>query len=157
METRDPSSLPYSYTPLPAADDASAEVTGNGSRGRGRSLAVAALVISGALLLAGVRPLLLKSRTTTGMDDMATTTPEQQADDVTMMSRGPNAGVSEKTSGADDRVRLMGDSGNAFPWSNAMLRWQRTGFHFQPEKNWMNDPNGEPAQRRLSFLSFLHN
>ncbi|ONK59038.1 uncharacterized protein A4U43_C08F2330 [Asparagus officinalis] len=23
-----------------------------------------------------------------------------------------------------------------------MLSWQRTGFHFQPEKNWMNDPNG---------------
>jgi sucrose:sucrose fructosyltransferase len=30
----------------------------------------------------------------------------------------------------------------AFPWSNAMLQWQRTGFHFQPQKNWMNDPNG---------------
>ncbi|XP_047066640.1 beta-fructofuranosidase 1-like [Lolium rigidum] len=23
-----------------------------------------------------------------------------------------------------------------------MLSWQRTAFHFQPEKNWMNDPNG---------------
>ncbi|CBI14850.3 unnamed protein product, partial [Vitis vinifera] len=23
-----------------------------------------------------------------------------------------------------------------------MLTWQRTGYHFQPEKNWMNDPNG---------------
>jgi sucrose:sucrose fructosyltransferase len=150
METREPSSLPYSYTPLPAA----AEVTG---RGRRRPLAVAALVISGALLIAVVlSSLLLESRTTTGMDDMAMTTPEQQAEDVTTMSRGPNAGVSEKTSGADDRVRLMGDSGNAFPWSNAMLQWQRTGFHFQPEKNWMNDPNGEPGQRLL-FLSFVHN
>lgn len=23
-----------------------------------------------------------------------------------------------------------------------MLAWQRTAFHFQPQKNWMNDPNG---------------
>ncbi|KAI4999045.1 hypothetical protein ZWY2020_059528 [Hordeum vulgare] len=24
-----------------------------------------------------------------------------------------------------------------FPWSNAMLQRQRTGFHFQPEKNYI--------------------
>ena len=24
---------------------------------------------------------------------------------------------------------------NDYPWTNDMLRWQRTGFHFQPEKN----------------------
>ncbi|CAM0870595.1 unnamed protein product [Alopecurus aequalis] len=30
--------------------------------------------------------------------------------------------------------------GDGFPWTNAMLRWQRTGFHFQPEKNYMNAP-----------------
>lgn len=28
-----------------------------------------------------------------------------------------------------------------YPWTNEMLRWQRTGFHFQPEKNFMSDPN----------------
>jgi beta-fructofuranosidase len=53
--------------------------------------------------------------------------------------------VSEKTSGAasESGGMLGADAGsNAFPWSNAMLQWQRTGFHFQPEKNWMNDPNG---------------
>jgi beta-fructofuranosidase len=61
-------------------------------------------------------------------------------------SRGPEAGVSEKTSGGGGGGVLLGgggaEGGNAFPWSNAMLQWQRTGFHFQPEKNWMNDPNG---------------
>lgn len=31
---------------------------------------------------------------------------------------------------------IEGDS--VFEWTNAMLNWQRTGFHFQPEKNWMN-------------------
>lgn len=50
------------------------------------------------------------------------------------ISRGVSQGVSEKSNfqlsspGADD----------IYPWTNAMLSWQRTGFHFQPPKNWMN-------------------
>ncbi|MED6167635.1 hypothetical protein PIB30_004859 [Stylosanthes scabra] len=54
-------------------------------------------------------------------------------------SRGVSAGVSEKTN------RLFSSSnsnGEMYPWNNSMLSWQRTAFHFQPEKNWMNDPNG---------------
>ncbi|XP_034673696.1 acid beta-fructofuranosidase [Vitis riparia] len=51
-------------------------------------------------------------------------------------SRGPSAGVSEKSFRLHSGVRAP------FPWSNTMLTWQRTGYHFQPEKNWMNDPNG---------------
>nr|AFR69121.1 vacuolar invertase [Manihot esculenta] len=55
------------------------------------------------------------------------------------ISRGVSAGVSEKAS--------LISSGSAsseeqYPWNNSMLSWQRTAFHFQPEKNWMNDPNG---------------
>ncbi|XP_020214837.1 beta-fructofuranosidase, soluble isoenzyme I [Cajanus cajan] len=30
----------------------------------------------------------------------------------------------------------------SYNWTNAMLSWQRTAFHFQPQTNWMNDPNG---------------
>lgn len=26
----------------------------------------------------------------------------------------------------------------SFDWTNAMFSWQRTAFHFQPQKNWMN-------------------
>lgn len=26
----------------------------------------------------------------------------------------------------------------SFNWTNAMFSWQRTAFHFQPERNWMN-------------------
>ncbi|KAL4389894.1 hypothetical protein AHAS_Ahas03G0090700 [Arachis hypogaea] len=29
-----------------------------------------------------------------------------------------------------------------YNWTNAMLSWQRTAFHFQPERNWMNDTAG---------------
>ncbi|CAM0903609.1 unnamed protein product [Alopecurus aequalis] len=52
-------------------------------------------------------------------------------------SRGVVQGVSEKTTAP----ALLG-GGRAYDWTNAMLSWQRTAFHFQPEKNWMNDPNG---------------
>ncbi|XP_054822932.1 acid beta-fructofuranosidase-like isoform X1 [Prosopis cineraria] len=52
------------------------------------------------------------------------------------VSRGVSAGVSEKSNN-----RLFGSSiTESFPWNNSMLSWQRTAFHFQPEKNWMNGP-----------------
>ncbi|KAK3151931.1 hypothetical protein QOZ80_2AG0098780 [Eleusine coracana subsp. coracana] len=147
METRD-SSLPYSYTPLPAADDAGSRNDGSRRRRR-RPVAVAAVVLSAALLLAVValsgRP--MESRTGTVEED------------ATMAaSRGPDAGVSEKTSGAS-WARLGASSGgdNAFPWSNAMLQWQRTGFHFQPEKNWMNDPNGPVYYKGWYHLFYQYN
>lgn len=49
--------------------------------------------------------------------------------------RGVSAGVSEKSN------RLLNSNINnreSYPWNNRMLSWQRTAFHFQPEKNWMN-------------------
>ncbi|TYH07038.1 hypothetical protein ES288_A08G200500v1 [Gossypium darwinii] len=51
------------------------------------------------------------------------------------VSCGPAQGVSEKTS----RVRA-GVPRNILPepLNSTMLEWQRTAFHFQPEKNWMN-------------------
>ncbi|GMJ06136.1 VACUOLAR INVERTASE, vacuolar invertase 2, fructosidase 4 [Hibiscus trionum] len=61
----------------------------------------------------------------------ATTKPET----LQAVSRGPAAGVSEKSN------RLFADENTvAFPWNNSMLSWQRTAFHFQPERNWMNGP-----------------
>lgn len=51
------------------------------------------------------------------------------------VSRGVSAGVSEKSN------RLFTGNigvGESYPWNNSMLSWQRTAFHFQPEKNWMN-------------------
>ncbi|KAI4974179.1 hypothetical protein ZWY2020_047459 [Hordeum vulgare] len=56
----------------------------------------------------------------------------------------------EKTSGA-----YSGNGG--YPWSNAMLQWQRTGFHFQPEKNYMNDPNGPVYYRGWYHFFYQHN
>ncbi|KAE8732338.1 Acid beta-fructofuranosidase [Hibiscus syriacus] len=53
------------------------------------------------------------------------------------VSRGPAQGVSEKTSGI--WANVPGDN-LPKPWNSTMLIWQRTAFHFQPEKNWMNGP-----------------
>ncbi|GKV36755.1 hypothetical protein SLEP1_g44849 [Rubroshorea leprosula] len=58
-----------------------------------------------------------------------------QPEIVRPLSRGPVAGVSEKANGHFADVGRL----RSFPWNNSMLSWQRTAFHFQPEKNWMND------------------
>ncbi|CAI9273975.1 unnamed protein product [Lactuca saligna] len=69
------------------------------------------------------------------------------------ISRGVSQGVSEKSNfqlsspGADD----------IYPWTNAMLSWQRTGFHFQPPKNWMNDPNGPLYHMGWYHLFYQYN
>ncbi|KAK6132179.1 hypothetical protein DH2020_034080 [Rehmannia glutinosa] len=49
-------------------------------------------------------------------------------------SRGVSQGVSEKV------FRRVGGGNLSFAWTNVMLSWQRTAYHFQPEKNWMNGP-----------------
>ncbi|GJY59029.1 beta-fructofuranosidase, soluble isoenzyme I-like protein [Tanacetum coccineum] len=53
------------------------------------------------------------------------------------VSRGVSQGVSEKS---NIGLSSSGEDDNIYPWTNAMLTWQRTGFHFQPPKNWMNGP-----------------
>ncbi|XP_040379034.1 beta-fructofuranosidase 1 [Oryza brachyantha] len=55
-------------------------------------------------------------------------------------SRGVVEGVSEKSNAPS--LRLGGGKVRDYDWTNAMLSWQRTAFHFQPPNNWMNDPNG---------------
>ncbi|XP_010264216.1 PREDICTED: beta-fructofuranosidase, soluble isoenzyme I-like [Nelumbo nucifera] len=68
------------------------------------------------------------------------------------VSRGVSEGVSEKT------YRLFSaEDGASFPWSNLMLSWQRTAFHFQPENNWMNDPNGPLYYKGWYHLFYQYN
>ncbi|OMO94907.1 Glycoside hydrolase, family 32 [Corchorus capsularis] len=45
----------------------------------------------------------------------------------------------------------------AFNWTNAMFSWQRTAYHFQPEKNWMNDPNGPLYYKGWYHLFYQYN
>ncbi|KAJ1277461.1 hypothetical protein BS78_04G006000 [Paspalum vaginatum] len=166
METRDTPAattpLPYSYSPLPAAD------AGAGARRRaGGPLCAAALVLSAALLLAVAAVTMLgRPPVTAVVPPGDTAAAETTMTSPPQTSRGPDAGVSEKTSGASggEGSRLGADAdadadsgGNAFPWSNAMLQWQRTGFHFQPQKNWMNDPNGPVYYKGWYHLFYQYN
>lgn len=54
-----------------------------------------------------------------------------------------SAGVSEKSN------RRFGARTASYPWTNNMLSWQRTAFHFQPQKNWMN---GTTFSSSLSYV-----
>ncbi|KAK8948069.1 Acid beta-fructofuranosidase [Platanthera guangdongensis] len=71
------------------------------------------------------------------------------------ISRGLIAGVSEKTSGAGTTYNAGYRGG--FPWTNDMLQWQRTGFHFQPKRNWMNDPNAPVFYKGWYHLFYQYN
>ncbi|XP_059624843.1 beta-fructofuranosidase, soluble isoenzyme I-like [Cornus florida] len=66
-------------------------------------------------------------------------------------SRGVSLGVSEKT------FRQFPGYGKVYPWTNAMLSWQRTTYHFQPQKNWMNDPNGPLFHMGWYHLFYQYN
>uniref|UniRef100_A0A5B6ZY93 beta-fructofuranosidase n=1 Tax=Davidia involucrata TaxID=16924 RepID=A0A5B6ZY93_DAVIN len=69
----------------------------------------------------------------------------------TMPLRGVSQGVSSKSSGP-----CLGGK-PSYPWSNDMLAWQRTAFHFQPTKNWMNDPNGPLYYKGWYHLFYQYN
>ncbi|CAH9086202.1 unnamed protein product [Cuscuta europaea] len=49
-------------------------------------------------------------------------------------ARGVFDGVSAKSNG--HLLRQF-----TFSWDNQMLGWQRSAYHFQPQKNWMNGTN----------------
>lgn len=50
-----------------------------------------------------------------------------------VLPRGVAEGVSAKSNPS-----LSGHHGVSYNWTNAMFSWQRTAYHFQPQKNWMN-------------------
>ncbi|KAJ6805877.1 invertase 2 [Iris pallida] len=130
-----PPPIPHSYAPLP---DSNADTVSPGPL-RSRSLLLS-LALSFAFLfaLAG-----LLSR-----DPYPNPNPE-----IVVPDRGVEEGVSSKSSGSG----ILRSAGRDFPWTNHMLAWQRTGFHFQPEKNWMNDPNGPLYYKGWYHLFYQYN
>ncbi|XP_061369026.1 beta-fructofuranosidase, soluble isoenzyme I-like [Gastrolobium bilobum] len=69
---------------------------------------------------------------------------------VQLLPRGVAEGVSAKSNPSlSHKV--------SYNWTNAMLSWQRTSFHFQPEKNWMNDPNGPLFHMGWYHLFYQYN
>lgn len=84
------------------------------------------------LLFSSLIALILNQNNQTHIDHKPNV--EKQSPQVKPISRGVSQGVSEKSN-----IKLsLSDVDEIYPWTNAMLSWQRTGFHFQPPKNWMN-------------------
>lgn len=50
---------------------------------------------------------------------------------------------------------VSSDIDEAFKWTNAMLSWQRTSFHFQPQMNWMNGLLPTSTQSQVYEISLL--
>lgn len=65
--------------------------------------------------------------------------------------RGVAEGVSAKSNPSLSGHEL------SYNWTNAMFSWQRTAYHFQPEKNWMNDPDGPLYHMGLYHLFYQYN
>jgi hypothetical protein len=61
---------------------------------------------------------------------------------VVLLAAGALTGARADRAGGDRTSGGIGEDVSAhddgFPWSNGMLQWQRTGYHFQPKKNYMN-------------------
>lgn len=101
------------------------------------------LVFSALLLLAsiiafsGYRGGFINSREPhADVSSSSSSTSFDEAAKPSAVSRGVSSGVSEK-SNTFLSGKVVGEA-ESFPWDNTMLSWQRTAFHFQPEKNWMN-------------------
>nr|AQY54357.1 sucrose:fructan-6-fructosyltransferase [Leymus mollis] len=49
------------------------------------------------------------------------------------------------------------EAAGGFPWSNEMLQWQRSGYHYQPAKNYMSDPDGLFYYRGWYHMFYQYN
>ncbi|KAK9716425.1 hypothetical protein RND81_06G232200 [Saponaria officinalis] len=154
VTTTSNSELPYSYAPLLPGHEP--YVLAQPSRHTKRSWRVGLAILSGLMILA----LIMGSVDFKNYDNENNKNienaeegsylrppPENLAsveivpgskDVVFKVTRGKGHGVSEK---AND-LPLRGLRLPVFDWNDLQLAWQRTSFHFQPQKNWMNDPNG---------------
>ncbi|KAK1438717.1 hypothetical protein QVD17_04527 [Tagetes erecta] len=127
-------SLPYSYAPLPDREQPTADEPTVVLHPKKTAIFLVCAFLSVAFLvtlMAGNGHVVIKNLTT----NVAPSTVETPTK-TTPMSRGVDKGVSEKS------FRAFLGADNSYPWNSNMLGWQRPAFHFRPEKNWMNDPNG---------------
>lgn len=115
------------YTPLPEQPSAAVPP----AKRRRPMSGIGAIIASVAFLISLVA--LITFNQTPQQPLISTTEAERDHHDYDIQEpRGLAQGVSAKSNPplSDDRLR--------YNWTNAMFSWQRTAFHFQPQKNWMN-------------------
>uniref|UniRef100_A0A0E0PC22 beta-fructofuranosidase n=1 Tax=Oryza rufipogon TaxID=4529 RepID=A0A0E0PC22_ORYRU len=106
-------------------------------RGKRRTPVLPAVVASAVVLL-GLAALFLVYGFHDGGDGRAAVLAPGTVEVAASSSRGVVEGVSEKST--TPALRLGGGAVRDYAWTNSMLSWQRTAFHFQPPNNWMNGP-----------------
>nr|AAK72493.2 soluble acid invertase bfruct3 [Oryza sativa Japonica Group] len=103
------------------------------------------VVVSVAIILVALAASVIATQTTwseSNVPVMSGEAIEPGSVDIDLrVSKGVSEGVSYERTTAVLDVQAH-TAGNDFAWTNIMLTWQRTTYHFQPAQNWMNDPNG---------------
>lgn len=127
---------PLPYSPLPDHP----VPAGAPALGQRRPLKVFAVTLASLMFLVSLVALVIHQSPQTPV------TVDNDGPSMEREGRGVAQGVSEKS--------FLGFSGRrlSYNWTTAMFAWQRTAFHFQPEKNWMNGRS--PSFFSLSFSNY---
>lgn len=145
----------YSYTPL--LDHHTATVTPPSLSRRRHLKGLAVISASVVFLISLVALITLNQQPSKAIELLAPK--EEENDDLSSnakrMSFPVPRGVAEGVS-AKSNPYFVSD-GLSYNWTNAMFSWQRTSFHFQPQKNWMNDPNGPLFHKGWYHLFYQYN
>lgn len=131
----DATSSPHAPLLDPSAPTSTGEPPVRQRRRRLRPSTVVLLLLAGLLGLAAVfvvTTLVIRDGNEHNDDRKVPTPPETRRSENGMAAdRGVAEGVSSKSFRP-----LLGAP--PYAWSDKLLAWQRTAFHFQPKKNWMN-------------------
>lgn len=134
-DVEDEASIPSSYTLLPSHPDTPQR----------RPLSGIVGIIASVMFLTSLVGLIYKQG-----PESPVMHPPHSPQKLDPPSRGVSEGVSEKSFRP-----FLGDC--PYNWTEAMLAWQRTAYHFQPEKNWMNDPDGPLFHMGWYHLFYQYN
>ncbi|GLU20930.1 hypothetical protein SLE2022_371030 [Rubroshorea leprosula] len=129
MESNTSSHAPF-YCPLPD------HPSGSGVPRRRPLKGFAGVLVSVIFFLSLVAVIINQSRELLPKKEAAepkSTSEIQNAAASKVVPRGVAEGVSAKSNPTFW-------SEGSYNWTNAMFSWQRTAYHFQPERNWMNGP-----------------
>lgn len=144
LETEYPSS---SYTPLPNQDEIP-ETKNKHNKGFLLTLCLFTFLAL-VMVMSGQYK---SSKTHILLADDSRSSPSASPEKIrAFTSRGVSEGVSEKAvwPGSGDE--------ESFPWTSSILSWQKTAYHFQPEENWINDPDGPMFYSGWYHLFYQYN
>nr|AFP23357.1 soluble acid invertase [Litchi chinensis] len=153
MDTHNPSHLhaPY-YTPLPEHPS-----TGGPPATLRRPLKGFALILASVIFLLSLVGLIIINQSRQPLQNSTSNVniPSLLSPPPPSFSRRVPRGVEEGVSAKSNPSPF--DQESSYNWTNAMFSWQRTSFHFQPTRNWMNDPDGPLYHMGWYHLFYQYN